>query len=97
MLYWDTCFIGVTAIDLEYGLTSINLNIAALEKKMMERSRRVVALCDSSKFGRHAYAMSGPVGVIDVLITDIGLNSEVAEDYRAQGIEIVLAGPGGNH
>lgn len=90
-LFWDVSFLGISAIDLEHGITSIDMNVARLEKKIMQNSRKVIALCDSSKFGRFSHVRSGPISSIDVLITDKNVNLAIVEALRASGIEVVIA------
>jgi DeoR/GlpR family transcriptional regulator of sugar metabolism len=92
-LYWDVVFYGVTAIDSEHGITSVSLAIAEFETKVAQHGSKVVGLCDSSKFGRFARAQVGPVGLLDVLVTDINVKPAVVEMLRAEGIEVVVAGP----
>ncbi|MHB1000190.1 MAG: DeoR/GlpR family DNA-binding transcription regulator [Armatimonadota bacterium] len=90
-LYWETCFLGVSAIDIARGITSINLPIAILEKKIMEHSGNVVVLCDSSKFGKFSRAKAGSVSMIDVLITDNKADDDFIQEITAQGVEVIIA------
>jgi DeoR/GlpR family transcriptional regulator of sugar metabolism len=90
-LHWDVSFMGLTAIDPTHGITSINLDVATLERKVMENSLKVVALCDSSKFGRIAHAKSGPVSLVHTLITDNGAKLADVRKLESKGVRIVVA------
>ena len=51
----------------------------------------MIVVADSSKAGRRAFArICGPAD-IDVLVTDTGLPSSVADDLRAAGVDVVTA------
>ena len=56
------------------------------------RSRRVIAVADSSKLGRQGFLPIVPLAEVDVLVTDDGRRSatRVAE-IRAAGVEVVIA------
>jgi len=95
MLYWDVAFIGVPAVDVVRGITTVDQDAALTVRKIIEHSVKVVLLCDSSKFGRFSYARVGPVGLINVLVTDRDADRSVVEGLAAEGIEVVMAGPPG--
>lgn len=92
-LYWDAAFMGISAIDTDHGITSINLACAGLERQILEASRRVIGLCDSSKLGRFSNARAGDTGLIDVLITDNGAKPALIEALSNTGIQVVVVGP----
>jgi DeoR/GlpR family transcriptional regulator of sugar metabolism len=91
-LYWDACFVGINALDPEKGITEVDLSVATMCRKVIERSRQVIGLCDSSKFRRYSRASVGPVSLIDVLITDPGIDDSLAEWLSGEGVEVVRAG-----
>ena len=100
-LYWDVSFMGVSAVDVERGITTSSVSLAQhgfgqCERKIMENSRKTVVLCDSSKFGRFSNVKVGPVSLIDVLITDPGVSPDVVQQLTAQGVEVVVAEPAHN-
>lgn len=90
-LYWDVAFMGISAIDMDHGITSLNLTCAILENKVMEHSAKVIGLCDSSKLGRFARAKVGELNLLDVFITDKEAKPAAIEALKEQGIEVVLA------
>lgn len=92
VLYWDTAFIGMPAIDPVRGISTVDHDAALMEKKIIEHSARSVALCDSSKFNRFSYATVGPVSLVDIVITDSGINSEVLDALERQGVQTVVVG-----
>jgi DeoR/GlpR family transcriptional regulator of sugar metabolism len=90
-LYWDVVFMGLAAIDIRRGITTDNRATARQETTILKHGSKFVALCDSSKLGRFAYAQVAPVGVIDVFITDSGADPEFVKQLSDQGVEVVIA------
>lgn len=95
LLHWDVAFLGMPSVDPDKGMCTVDLEGAMIDKRVIEHTRKLIVLCDSSKFGRASYVTVGPVSLIDVLITDTGVNPETVEQITAQGVEVVVVGPGG--
>lgn len=91
-LYWESCFLGISAIDSLRGITSINMQIALLERKVMEHSGKVYVLADSSKFNTFSRAKAGPVNMADYLITDSKADLTFVRDIEAAGVKVIIAG-----
>lgn len=66
----DKAFLGADAIDFDKGITNSNLDEVNLKKLMINISKRVILLVDSSKFDHIAFAKVGDIDLIDDLITD---------------------------
>jgi DeoR family fructose operon transcriptional repressor len=58
---------------------------------MLRAARRVVVLTDHTKVGNDCFARFGELDEVDTLITDEGVNLEVAADLQAAGPRVVLA------
>jgi DeoR family transcriptional regulator of aga operon len=56
----DLLFLGVDGFDTQYGLSTPNLLEAKVNRVMVDISRRSIAVCDSSKFGRRSLSLIGP-------------------------------------
>lgn len=95
VMYWDVAFIGTPAVSVERGLSTFDMQGTLIGRKIIEHTRKLVVLADSSKFNLSSYVVLGPVNLIDVLITDIAAPDEVVDNFRAQGIEVIVAGPNG--
>ena len=86
----DKAFIGAGGITLENGITDHNRDSAELCSAIVNRSRKTILVTDSSKFGRDASAVVGPLNIVDTIITDSGIPAEYAEGLRSMGIELVI-------
>lgn len=83
-------YIGVDGIDLEFGLTTTNLMEANLNRVMMQASQKVIALADSSKFGRRGFSRICDIDSVDHIITDDKISPRVLEQLRDRGVEVSI-------
>jgi len=89
-IYADTLFLGVDGFDTAAGLSTPNVLEATVNRAMLKSAHRVVAVCDSSKFGRRSLALIAPVSSINCVITDKALNTSTVEALRSSGVEVLL-------
>lgn len=87
----DVAFIGTNGLTVEHGLTTSDQAEATTKSAMMRCARHVVLLADHSKVGTEYFHLFGDLSQVDVLITDSGLNEDLAEDLRASGPQVVTA------
>lgn len=90
-LHVDLLFLGVDGFDLERGITTHHEPEAMLNRKMVEAARAVIAITDSSKFGRVCLHRIIPVSELNALITDTDAPEEVEQACRALGVDLLLA------
>lgn len=93
MLYFDVAFVVPTGVDVKRGVSTIDRMGIRCERKMVEHADKVVCMFDSSKVNKFWYTKLGPISMVDVIITDSGIDLGVAEQFRALDIEVVIAGP----
>ena len=86
----DILFLGVDGFDVQHGLTTPNLLEAKVNRAMMEVARIVVAVCDSSKFGRRTLSLIAPSSAAHYLITDRGVSKPDLAAVRKAGIQVTL-------
>jgi len=90
-LHADHCFLGTVGLDLEIGLTTLDIMEAQLNQLMIRAARQVTVLADSSKFGARSLAVISDLSAMKRLITDTGAPPEPVATLRNRGIEVVLA------
>ncbi len=83
-------FLGVDGIDLEYGLSTTNLEEAELNKKMLKSAQKIIVLADSSKLGKKSFARICDLSVIDELITDNGISKLTVEKLQEKDIKVTI-------
>jgi DeoR family transcriptional regulator of aga operon len=86
----DVLFLGVDGFDVHFGLTTPNLLEANVNRVMMEISRRTVAICDSSKFGRRSLSLISPPTGVDQIITDGQISKSDLRVLKQAGIEVTI-------
>ncbi len=86
----DIVFLGVDGFDTQSGVSTPNLLEAQLNRLMVSIAARVVAVCDSSKFGRSSLSSIVPIGNIHAVITDKQIPKADLRALRKAGIEIAL-------
>jgi DeoR family transcriptional regulator, aga operon transcriptional repressor len=75
---------------VRYGLTTPNLPEANVNRVMVEVSKRAVAVCDSSKFGRRSLSLIVPPSALHHVITDKNMPSSDLRALRKAGVEVTL-------
>jgi DeoR family transcriptional regulator, aga operon transcriptional repressor len=90
-VYLDKAFIGVTGLDLERGLTTLESEEAAVSLAMLRNAKRVIVVADSKKIGIVSPALICPFSAIHVLVTDTDIPKEVHDELVGRGIEVILA------
>ena len=86
----DVLFLGVDGFDTSSGVSTPNLLEAQLNRLMVSIAARVVAVCDSSKFGRSSLSSIVPISDIHGVITDKQIPRSDLRALKKAGLEIVL-------
>lgn len=86
----DILFLGVDGFDVQHGLTTPNLLEAKVNRTMMDVSRMVVVVCDSSKFGRRSLSAIAPPSTIQHLITDKSIRKSDLAAIKKAGISVTI-------
>ena len=89
-LHIDKAFLSCSGFSLERGMTEILLSEAQIKRKVIESSRVLYALVDSSKFGREDLTSFASPRKILRMFTDKGISPEWAERLKEAGIEFTI-------
>ncbi|WP_436528080.1 DeoR/GlpR family DNA-binding transcription regulator [Actinoplanes sp. HUAS TT8] len=90
-MYVDVAFMGANGCSVERGMTTPDPAEAAVKRAMIAAARRVVLLADHTKIGNDYLARFGGLAELDLLITDAGLDHELAAEVEATGVRLVKA------
>ena len=82
-------FMGVDGIVSDYGISTPNIEEAHLNNVMIEISRELIVVTDSSKFLKKSFAFIAPVSRISTLITDSKIPDSEYSSISKQGVEII--------
>ena len=85
----DICFVGTNALEVENGLTDNDWEVVQVKKAMIRSSAKVVSLAISEKINTTQRIKVCDTKDIDVLITELDMDSPVLEPYIKAGLEIM--------
>jgi DeoR/GlpR family transcriptional regulator of sugar metabolism len=90
-LYFDRLFLGADGIDLDFGLSTHDLDDARLNARMLDHARQVVVLADSSKFGQLCLHSICTLERVHAVVSDAGMPRATRAALAARGIEVLIA------
>src|SRR5262249_21665690 len=86
----EKTFLSCSGFSLERGMTEILLAEAQIKRKVIESSKQLFALVDSSKFGKEDVTSFAPPKKITRLFTDEGISADWIERIQQAGIEFAI-------
>ncbi len=86
----DKTFLGADAIHPDYTISNVNLDEAPIKQAMVRAAKQVFVLADSTKFQKTGFAKVCDLADIHTLITDKGLPRDRLQQYKSQGVMVVV-------
>ncbi|MCM8769736.1 MAG: DeoR/GlpR family DNA-binding transcription regulator [Candidatus Omnitrophica bacterium] len=93
-LFFHQCFLGVDGLSPEKGLTTTDPETAALEEAVMNQSRVINIVADSSKIGRVSLLPYGNIFQREGerrLITDSAASAAELKAFQKVGFKVIVA------
>jgi DeoR/GlpR family transcriptional regulator of sugar metabolism len=90
-LHFQAAFVSAAGLSLERGLTTTRQSLAGTLRAARAVSQRTVALIDSTKVGRNSLLTIFRAQDPDEIITDNNVSADSAAQYRAAGVNLVVA------
>lgn len=87
-----TAFMSASGFSIQAGLTEVDLNEAQFKRSMIASTSRLVALIDSSKFGKVDLTSFARLDQICHLFTDCDLSAEWIEKMNQTGTAFTICG-----
>jgi ribose transport system substrate-binding protein len=91
-LHIKTAFVSCSGFSVERGLTQVDIQEAQLKSRMIESAERVVALIDSTKFGKVDLTPFATVEQISHILTDSELAPRYIDAIRQTGANLTICG-----
>lgn len=88
--FCDKLFLAVDGINSAYGLSTPNVEEAHLNRIMIEISKKVIVVTDSSKFQKKSFAFIASMHAIDVVVTDAGIPPEELSTLENHGVQVII-------
>ena len=89
-MHIEKAFFSCSGFSLERGMTEVHFAEAQLKRKAIKSSRQVIALIDSTKFGKEDLTPFARTDQVTHLMTDEGLSAEWIEKLKQAQIEFTL-------
>jgi len=91
-LNMEAAFVSAGGVTLEHGLTTTRRALSDTLRSALTSSAKGIGLIDHSKFGLSALLAIARPEELDAMVVDDGLDPRVADEYRAAGVNLLLAG-----
>lgn len=88
-MHADIFFLGVDGFDSKAGVTTPNVLESRVNRSMVKAAKRVVAVCDSTKFARRSMALIVPPRDLHVVITDKLIDEQDLANLQEVGVEVL--------
>jgi DeoR family fructose operon transcriptional repressor len=88
----DKAFLGVSAIDPGYGISTASHAEATIKKLINKCAKTRIALVDHTKFDKQGFAYVGPATELTTLITDQATSSADLQALKDCGVQVIVAG-----
>jgi DeoR/GlpR family transcriptional regulator of sugar metabolism len=86
-------FVGAAGFTLESGLSDATDEEAQIKRSMIAAAREVIAIVDSTKWERAAFATFCPTDDIDIVLTDERAPADMLAGLRQRDIDVRLVDP----
>lgn len=89
-IHADVLFLAVDGFDSKVGVMTPNVLESRVNRAMVKASRKVVVVCDSTKFERSSMALIIPPSAVHTVVTDSQISEITAQNLRTAGIELII-------
>lgn len=87
----DTLFLSLEGIDLNDGISVVDVQDGHTKKVLVEKAKRVICMADHTKFNKSFFYKIAPITDVDLVVTDTGLDEATQELFRQNNIPLALA------
>jgi DeoR/GlpR family transcriptional regulator of sugar metabolism len=92
-IHADVAVMSAGGITLE-GLTNSHGLLIDIQRAMLNAAQKVIFCLDHTKFGRRSVSQLCSLEPIDVIVTDSGAPADLVQQFKANGIDVVVAPEG---
>ena len=87
----NIAFIGAGGVSKELGISDYSLDVAKLNRSIIEHSEKTVLTVHAKKFDRNCLSITCPLTKVQTVISNTGLAPAYQEYIKENGIELILA------
>ncbi|WP_142784762.1 DeoR/GlpR family DNA-binding transcription regulator [Changchengzhania lutea] len=85
----DICFMGVSALNIEQGITDEGYEVSLVKKAMIKASEHIVYLATSNKLNEKLNFDVCSLKEIDTVVTDLDLDNPKLKEYILAGVNLL--------
>ena len=85
----DICFMGVSSINVQSGLTEKGYEVSVVKKAMIQVSDKVIAMVDSGKLDNKMSHTVCELAQLHAIITDLSPKDKKLQEYAASGVRLL--------
>ena len=85
----DICLLGINAIDTKHGITDNDWEVVQVKKKMIESSKKVIALTISEKVNTEHRITVCDISKVDTLITELDPKETLFRGFHEAGVQVI--------
>lgn len=89
--YVDKVILGADGCDTRRGIFTSEVDTAQIMQLMINNSREVILVTDSSKFSRKSLTLMTTFDRVDIVVTDDGLSREDRKQMEDRGVRVIIA------
>jgi DeoR/GlpR family transcriptional regulator of sugar metabolism len=89
--HFDKFFLGAAGISESSGITDFGMDEVETAKAFIERSKEVIALADSTKFGKVSFINVCEFSDIRMIVTDSDVDPQMLNELKKTGVEFLVA------
>ena len=90
-LHIDVFYMAAGGVNTDTGWANTNIVEAVVKRAVVARSKSVVSICDSAKWGQETFAPIVPLNGVSRWVVDRGLAPEGIAAAKAAGISLIYA------
>ncbi|MEZ0181868.1 DeoR family transcriptional regulator [Flavobacterium oncorhynchi] len=84
----DVCFLGVSSLDVNQGLTEMGYEVSIIKKEMIKASAKVIVLATSDKINGKMPHKVCDLNQIDAIVTELSPNSSKIKNFADAGARL---------
>ena len=88
--YCDKFIMGVDSINSQHGISTPTIEEAHLNRLMIDISKEVIVVTDSSKFLRRSFAFIAPITKINTIVTDSKISASDLQNLQSANIRTII-------
>ncbi len=87
-IHADMCFLGITSVDTENGLTEANRQETTIKKAMIKASNKVVSMVISKKLNTRQPFKVCEIESLNIMVTELDSADQLLLPYKEKGVLI---------